>query len=219
MSNIKVVVVRCGNEEYALPVEHVVSIEKLEDVTPIPHLPEFVVGLMKIRGELVPILDFEQILYNRKAPSNETVRVVVVQTNSINIGLLVLDATEILDLLESDLKQVGLSIRGRVRVDNPQNLLKAGMFANIAVRVGQRAALTVPESAVLAANGELFVFVEKAPGTYQKHLIKTGAKGGGRVEVLAGVEAGEPVVVQGGFTLKSELEKGAFQGCGSGHAH
>jgi len=25
--------------------------------------------------------------------------------------------------------------------------------------------------------------------------------------------------VQGGFTLKSELEKGAFQGCGSGHAH
>jgi cobalt-zinc-cadmium efflux system membrane fusion protein len=85
--------------------------------------------------------------------------------------------------------------------------------------VGQRSVLSVPETAVLAANGDLFVFVEMAPGIYQKHLIKTGVKGGGRVEVLEGLEADEPVVVQGGFTLKSELEKGAFQGCGSGHAH
>jgi cobalt-zinc-cadmium efflux system membrane fusion protein len=111
------------------------------------------------------------------------------------------------------------TVRARVRVDNPDNRLKAGMFANIAIRVGERPALTVPETAVLAANGELFVFVEMAPGAYQKHPIKTGAKGGGRVEVVKGLEAGEPVVVQGGFTLKSELEKGAFQGCGSGHAH
>jgi cobalt-zinc-cadmium efflux system membrane fusion protein len=111
------------------------------------------------------------------------------------------------------------TVRGRVRVDNPGNLLKAGMFANIAIGVGQRNALSVPESAILSANNESFVFVEMAPGTYQKHLVKTGVKGGGRVEVLEGLEADEPVVVQGGFTLKSELEKGAFQGCGSGHVH
>ncbi|MHB9075024.1 MAG: efflux RND transporter periplasmic adaptor subunit [Desulfobaccales bacterium] len=111
------------------------------------------------------------------------------------------------------------TVRGRVRVDNPGNLLKAGMFANIAIRVGQRQALSVPESAILSANGESFVFVEMAAGIYQKHPIKPGMKGAGRVEVLEGLSADEPVVVQGGFTLKSELEKGAFQGCGSGHVH
>ena len=52
----------------------------------------------------------------------------------------------------------------------------------------------------------------KAPGLYQKHPIKPGMKGGGRVEVLAGLAENEPVVVQGGFTLKSELEKGGGQG-------
>lgn len=151
MSNIKVVVVRCGNEEYALPVEHVVSIEKLEDVTPIPHLPEFVVGLMKIRGELVPILDFEQILYNRKAPSNETVRVVVVQTNSINIGLLVLDATEILDLLESDLKQVGLS-----------NYSKTKFFTSVANLENRMITLVEPSILVTTLDGikDIIEYVE-----------------------------------------------------------
>ena len=126
------------------------------------------------------------------------------------------------DFLADMVDKATRTVRARVRVDNPDNRLKAGMFANIAVRVGQRTVLSIPETAVLAANGELFVFVEMAPGTYRKHLIKTGVKGGGRVEVLEGLEADEPVVVQGGFTLKSELEKGVSRGGlggGDGHAH
>jgi membrane fusion protein, heavy metal efflux system len=124
-----------------------------------------------------------------------------------------------LDYLADVVDKATRTVRGRVRVDNPGNLLKAGMFANIAVRVKPRTALHIPETAVLAAAGEHFVFVETAPGAYQKHLMKPGVKAGGRVEVLEGLEAHVPIVVQGGFTLKSELEKGAFQGCGSGHAH
>jgi cobalt-zinc-cadmium efflux system membrane fusion protein len=126
------------------------------------------------------------------------------------------------DFLADMVDKATRTVRARVRVDNPDNRLKAGMFANIAVRVGSRTVLSVPETAVLAAKGESFVFVEMAPGTYRKHLIKTGVKGGGRVEVLEGLDADEPVVVKGGFALKSELEKGAPRGGlggGDGHAH
>lgn len=115
MSNVKAVVVRSGNEEYALPVENVISIEKLESVNPIPHLPDYMLGLMKIRGELVPVLDLEQILYSRKAPQNDIVRVVVAQTESLNIGLLVLEAKEIIDLPGDSLKQIGLSNYSRTK--------------------------------------------------------------------------------------------------------
>lgn len=108
MSELKSVIVQCGNEEYALPVDVVVSIERLEQVNPIPHLPDYMLGLMKIRGELVPILDFEQILYSRSAAKHEEARVVVVQTKSLYIGLLVLDAKEILDLPESSMTSSGL---------------------------------------------------------------------------------------------------------------
>lgn len=108
MTSVKVVVFRCGNEDYAIPVEHVVSIEKLEQINPIPHLPNYFLGLMKIRGELVPIVDFEQILYGRSASSDEHVRVIVLQTEEMFIGLLVLEAKEILDIAEEDLKQIGL---------------------------------------------------------------------------------------------------------------
>ena len=126
------------------------------------------------------------------------------------------------DYLADMVDRATRTVRARVRVDNPDNRLKAGMFATIAVRVGSRTVLSIPETAVLAANGENFVFVEMAPGTYRKHLVRTGSKGGARVEILEGLDADEPVVVQGGFTLKSELEKGAPRGGlggGDGHAH
>ncbi|GEN84250.1 chemotaxis protein CheW [Sporosarcina luteola] len=113
MSDIKTVIVQCGQEEYALPVESVVSIEKLERVNPIPHLPDYMLGLMRIRGELVPILDFQQILYGNSAKEDDNARVVVVQTENLYIGLLVLDAKEILDIPESRLTSSGLMAYSR----------------------------------------------------------------------------------------------------------
>lgn len=113
MSDLKAVIVQCGEEEYALPVESVITIEKLERVNPIPHLPEYMLGLMKNRGELVPILDFQQILYGNSAKNDENVRVVILQTESLHIGLLVLDAKEIIDIPESKLTSTGLMAYSR----------------------------------------------------------------------------------------------------------
>ncbi|MGG0667969.1 chemotaxis protein CheW [Sporosarcina koreensis] len=113
MSDVKAVIVQCGQEEYALPVDTVVSIEKLERVNPIPHLPDYMLGLMKIRGELVPILDFQQILYGKSAKDDPNARIVVVQTENLFIGLLVLDAKEILDIPESKLTSSGLMAYSR----------------------------------------------------------------------------------------------------------
>lgn len=113
MNDLKAVIVQCGNEEYAVPVEAVVSIERLEWVNPIPHLPDYLLGLMRIRGELVPILDFEQILYGRSAKEHTDARVVVVQTENLFIGLLVLDAKEILDIPENAMTSSGLMAYSR----------------------------------------------------------------------------------------------------------
>lgn len=104
---MKVVVFKCGQEEYAIPIEKVVSIEKVERVNRIPHLPDYILGLSRIRGELLPIIDFEQILYHYKVNTSEA-KIIVIQAENFIFGLLVLEAKEILDIEEGQLKQVGL---------------------------------------------------------------------------------------------------------------
>lgn len=108
MSSQKVVVFQSGNEEYAVSIDHVVSIEKLDKVNPIPHLPTYLIGLMKIRGELVPIIDFEQILYNQSGLMNANARVVTMHTEEMSVGILVKEAKEILDIPSESLKQMGI---------------------------------------------------------------------------------------------------------------
>ncbi|MBD8036955.1 chemotaxis protein CheW [Solibacillus sp. A46] len=103
----KAVVFLCGTEEYAVPVEQVVSIEKLEQVTPIPHLPKYLLGFSRIRGELTPVIDFQSVLYNRPTDTKNS-KVIVLKTEMINYGLLVVDAKEIIDFEEGVLKQLGL---------------------------------------------------------------------------------------------------------------
>jgi cobalt-zinc-cadmium efflux system membrane fusion protein len=117
----------------------------------------------------------------------------------------------VIDYVADTLDEASRTARARVRVDNTDGRLKAGMFAGIEAAAGSRQVLAVPESAVVTSGPERYVFVEKAAGLFEKRLVNVGPKDGGRVEVTSGLAAGEIVVVRGGFTLKSELEKGSLE--------
>lgn len=104
----KSVIFLVGNEEYGIPVEYVISIDKYEEVTPIPHLPSFVKGIVKSRGELIPVIDFELVLYQKALEVNDDVRMIVLHTDELSVGLLVKEAKEILDIANESLQQVGL---------------------------------------------------------------------------------------------------------------
>lgn len=104
----KMVVFEAGNEEYAFPILFVISIEKLEGLTAIPHMPDFVTGMAEVRGELIPVIDLERVLYNREITVDEKTKMIVLKTNELSIGVLVKDAKEILEMSADSIKQPGL---------------------------------------------------------------------------------------------------------------
>jgi cobalt-zinc-cadmium efflux system membrane fusion protein len=106
-----------------------------------------------------------------------------------------------------------------VVVDNPGHRLKPNMFAKARLALGAGGVgegLVVPADAVQEVEGHPSVFVEIAPGRFEVHPVRTEPLPDGRLRLIAGVAAGERVVVEGAFTLKSELSKGDL---GEGHAH
>jgi cobalt-zinc-cadmium efflux system membrane fusion protein len=65
----------------------------------------------------------------------------------------------------------------------------------------------VLQSAIQDVNGQPTVFVEAAPGRFEPRPVETGGSIDRLVEVRRGLRAGERVVVEGGFVLKSQLLK------------
>lgn len=88
----------------------------------------------------------------------------------------------------------------RVDVPNPDGVLKAGMTARAALRVVADGALAVPESAVIRQGGRPYVFVVEN-GRARLRPVQTGLTAGGRVEVVAGLAAGQQVVAGGAASL------------------
>jgi cobalt-zinc-cadmium efflux system membrane fusion protein len=56
------------------------------------------------------------------------------------------------------------------------------------------------------------VFVRQPHGDFELHPVTLGPTASGRVVILSGLRAGEEVVVDGAFTLKSAILKGTFGG-------
>jgi cobalt-zinc-cadmium efflux system membrane fusion protein len=84
-----------------------------------------------------------------------------------------------------------------IRLANPDGLLKPNLFARAGVVLKQNeAALTIPNAAVIEANGEKFVFVRQS-GKYDRVEITTGTADDQFTEVTDGLVPGDEVVTQG----------------------
>jgi len=103
------------------------------------------------------------------------------------------------------------TLQVRLQVPNKQRLLKAGMFATVILVIGTRKdVMTIPPNALETEANHTYVFVEVAPGQYARRPVDVGLRSGTAVEVKEGLHAGDRIVTDGAFILKSELEKGAF---------
>jgi cobalt-zinc-cadmium efflux system membrane fusion protein len=104
------------------------------------------------------------------------------------------------------------AVAARIVIDNPDMMLRPGMSVTARVLhddpgVDAGTVMWVKAASVTLIDGQPFVFVEKKPGTYELRAIERGDEVEGRVEVTRGLAAGEPIVTEGTFVLKSELLK------------
>ncbi len=94
----------------------------------------------------------------------------------------------------------------RIEVANPHQMLKLGMFVDVALNsLGSQAALVIPKSAVQNVGNEQTVFVALGAGQFQLRKLQLGEESGDLVMVLSGVTASEKIVTEGSFFLRAEL--------------
>lgn len=104
-------------------------------------------------------------------------------------------------LIEPNLDPLTRTVNVRITLDNKEGLLKPGMFvrANV-ILTHNKAALTVPNAALLQAGSEQFVFVQNGY-TYKRVDVKVGAVDDDYSEIIDGLVPGDLVVTQGNREL------------------
>jgi membrane fusion protein, heavy metal efflux system len=103
------------------------------------------------------------------------------------------------------------TIKVRASVDNIDRLLKAEMYvtAQVAFAADQteKSVVDVSSKAVFLKDNQYFVFVQNAPGQFERRAVKVAGDGqNGKIPVREGLSAGEKVVTDGSLLLQALLD-------------
>jgi membrane fusion protein, copper/silver efflux system len=110
--------------------------------------------------------------------------------------------------------------KARIEFDNPEGILKPGMYATVTIHVGLGEGIAIPEDAIIDTGERKIVFVAHGGGHFEPRAIQTGVSLAGLVQVLSGLTEGEQIAQTGQFLLDSEsrLRAAAAGGASSAHA-
>lgn len=98
-----------GREHYGLPVLMVREIIRLCEITPVPQMPDYIKGVLNLRGKIIPVADLRVKFHLSKVENTDLTCIVVVQvtlpdTTKTLMGLIVDGVEEVVNLSASDIE-------------------------------------------------------------------------------------------------------------------
>ncbi len=106
MTEKKVVSFTVGKEEYAVDIMLVNSIIETTDVTRLPNTPDFVEGVINLRGEVIPIINLRKKFgLGENTENRKDERIIVVNIKNKNVGMVVDSVKEVLNLSDEQVEE------------------------------------------------------------------------------------------------------------------
>lgn len=92
-----------GKESYGIDIKYVIEIIGIQSITEIPELPDYVKGIINLRGKIIPVIDVRLRFKKEPKEYNDRTCVMVVDINQSSIGLIVDSVSEVVIIPDEDM--------------------------------------------------------------------------------------------------------------------
>jgi len=92
-------------EDYGIDIRHVTEIIGIQKITGIPDMPDYVKGVINLRGKVIPVLDMRKRFGFEERDYDDRTCIVVVNINETAVGLVVDSVNEVADIPEQQIEQ------------------------------------------------------------------------------------------------------------------
>lgn len=93
-----------GQEVYGVDIAHIHTVITPNPITPVPQTPDYVEGVMNLRGRILPVIDLRKRFKVPSEKDSESYRIVIVEVDGLSAGLIVDTVSEVLRLKSSDIQ-------------------------------------------------------------------------------------------------------------------
>ncbi len=101
---MKVIVFTLAHEEYGIEVDKVRTIERQMPITRVPKTPDFVKGVINLRGVVIPVIDLRGRFGLPESELGENSRIIIVAVNDMEVGFIVDSANDVLDIMDDTIE-------------------------------------------------------------------------------------------------------------------
>ena len=101
----QVVAMHLGNEVYGVDISHIHTVITPNPITPVPQTPEYVEGVMNLRGRILPVIDLRKRFNVPSETPGDDYRIVIVEVDGLSAGLIVDTVSEVLRLSSKDIQE------------------------------------------------------------------------------------------------------------------
>lgn len=92
-----------GNEFFGLEICYVTEIIGIQPITEVPELPQYVRGIINLRGKIIPVMDVRLRFKKPFREYNDRTCVIVVDIREVSVGLIVDSVSEVLSIRDEDI--------------------------------------------------------------------------------------------------------------------
>lgn len=95
---------RSGQEKFGIQIDYTREIIKTNEITPIPNFPEYIKGIINVRGEIVTAIDVKSLFMLSTDDNYETKHIIVTKKDNTMFGLMVSEVCEVIRVFKNDIK-------------------------------------------------------------------------------------------------------------------
>ena len=93
-----------ANEDYGIEIPFVTEIIGIQEITRLPEMPDFIKGVINLRGKVIPVMDVRTRFKLPFKEYDERTCIIVVDINETAVGLVVDEVREVMDIPESQIE-------------------------------------------------------------------------------------------------------------------
>ncbi len=98
MENKKLVLFQIGTQTYGMSMEYVFMIENIKEVIPVPNAPQFIDGILNLRGEIIPVYSLHKKLKIEEDSSSVQNQFIIAKSEAITCAFKVDGVSEIIEV-------------------------------------------------------------------------------------------------------------------------
>ena len=115
MAEQQLVVFKLDREEYGVNIMQVQEISPYQKPTKVPNSPDFVDGIVNLRGDVIPVVSLKKKFHIADTEVTELTRLIVINNGSRRTGFVVDDASEVVPISDKDVKEAPPMVVGADR--------------------------------------------------------------------------------------------------------